>query len=324
MEKYIKKQPINKLKEGDVVKDIFVVKIKKSIRPYVKGYCFDLILSDASGGSLEYKFWGGQDENKVREIFDLIKADCVVFVEGRVSLYNEKLQISGDEFSVLKVLEPEEYDAEFIMAEKKDVEEMYLALISKINSMENQELKKFLSNIFEEDLKDKFKKHPGAIQIHHNWIGGLLQHTLEVIEYCETSVKIFEELDRDLLLTGAMLHDIGKLEEIETTSRIKDTQKGQLIGHLVLGVDYVSKKLENSGLDEILKNKILHLIVSHHGKAEFGSSKEPMIPEAVVLYYADELSSKTSEMIEFVKEHKEKTEDDFMYLYRHGKNVFLR
>ncbi len=323
MEKYTKKQLINKLKEGDVVRDIFVVKIKKSIRPYVKGYSFDLILSDASGGSLEYKYWGGQDEDKVKRIFDLIKTDSVVFIDGRVSVYNEKLQVGGGELNVLKVLEPEEYEAEFIMAPKKDIDEMYSILISKINSVQNEELRKFLSNIFEEDLKDKFKKHPGAIQIHHNWIGGLLHHTLEVLEYCETSVKLHEELDRDLLLAGAMLHDIGKLEELEITSRIKPTQKGQLIGHIGLGLNYVYEKLKENNLDEVLQNKLLHLIISNHGKLEFGSPKEPMMPEAVVLYYADELSSKTSEMIEFVKEHKEKTEDDFMYLYRHGKNVFL-
>ena len=324
MNKYTKKQPINEIKEGDSIEDIFVVKIKRSIRPYSRGYSFDLILTDSSGGSIEYKYWGGQNEQEVKELFEKIKADCVVLINGKVSSYKNKLQIMGDSSSTVRVLKPEEYEAEFIMKAKKDLDEMYSELMAKINSFQNEELKRFLKDIFENNAKDKFKKHPGAIQIHHNWVGGLMQHTLEVIDYCETAVKMYKELDRELLLSGAMLHDIGKLEEIETTSRIKGTKKGQLIGHLILGANYISEKLKDYNLKEDFKDKLMHLIVSHHGKIENGSPKEPMIPEAVVLYYSDELSSKTSEMIELIKENKDKTEDDFIFSYRHGKNIFLR
>ena len=323
MEKLIKKQQIKELKEGDLVNDIFVVKIKKSIRVYARGYSFSLILSDSSGGSIEYKYWGGQDENKIKELFGSIKSDSVIFIDGKVNTYNNKLGINADETNVLKVLKEEEYEADFIMSSKKDIEVMYMTLLSKIDSIENFGLKRFVKGIFQE-IGDKFKKHPGAIQIHHNWRGGLLEHTLEVIEYCETSVKLFPQLNRNLLLTGAILHDMGKLEELETTSRIKGSQKGQLIGHLSLGLNYVSKKLEICELDELTKNKILHLIASHHGKLENGSPKEPMFPEALVLYYADELSSKTSEMINYINENKDITEDDFMYKFREGKNILLR
>lgn len=323
MEKYTKKQPINILREGNFVNDIFVVKIKKNIIPYSRGYSFTLILSDSSGGSIEYKYWGSQDENKVRTLFESIKADSVILVSGKVSTYNEKLQINADELSTLKILNPEEYEGDFIMAPKKDIESMYSLLLSKINSIQNNDLKNLLLNILETE-KEKFKKHPGAISIHHNWTSGLLQHTLEVIEYCEVSLKINPELNRDLLLAGTVLHDIGKLEELEVTSRIKGSQKGQFIGHLTLGIIYLSEKLKNSQLDETLKNKLLHLLVSHHGKPEFGSPKEPMIPEALVLYYADELSSKVSEMIELIKENKDKTQDDFIYDYKKRINIFLR
>ena len=324
MEKLTKKQQIIKLKEGDFVDDIFVIKIKKSMIPYANGYSFALILSDSSGASIEYKYWGGTDENKVRKLFLSIKSDSVVRVAGKINSYNGKLQISGDEFTILNVLNPGEYDAEFISPPQRNPEEMYSMLLSKINSVFNIEIKNLLLKIFEGDLKEKFLIHPGAIQIHHNWKSGLLQHVLEIIEYCETSVSLFKGLDRDLLIAGAVLHDIGKLEEIEVTSRIKGTQKGQLISHLVLGTNYVSEKLKQSNISEIIKDKLMHMIVSHHGKTELGSPKPPMFPEALVLYYADEMSSKVSEMIEFIKEARKNTEDDFMYDSKKGTNIFLR
>ena len=121
-----------------------------------------------------------------------------------------------------------------------------------------------------------------------------------------------------------MLHDIGKLEEIEMTTRIKGSRKGQFVGHLGLGIALLAEKLKESRIDDLLKDKLLHLMASHHGKVEFGSPKEPMIPEALALHYADEMSSKISEMIEFVKANREATEDDFMYHHRNSKNIFLK
>lgn len=323
MEKLTKKQQIKDIKEGDLINDIFVVKIKKSIRPYVKGHTFSLILSDSGGGSIEYKYWGGQDEEKVRNVYTPILQDSVILVTGKVDTYNNKLGINADEFSTIRILKPEEYEADFIMTSKKNIDAMYTSLLFKVDSIINPDLKKLVQDIFI-DIEEKFKNHPGGIQIHHNWIGGLLEHTLEVVDYCETSLKLFPKLDKDLLITGALIHDVGKLEEMEMTSRIKGTQKGQLMGHLVLGLNYISKKLDKSELDDLTKNKLLHLLTSHHGKLEFGSPKEAMFPEALALYHADELSSKISEMIDFIEESKESTEDEFMYHYRKGTNIFLK
>lgn len=322
-EKIRKKHQIKEIKEGDIINDIFVVKIKKALRPYAKGHGFSLILSDSTGSSIEYKYWGGHEEEIVRRLFDSIKNDSVIFVNGKASIYNGKLEINADEFNILKVLLSEEYDADFIPKTKRDIEEMYAILLSKIDSITNKEIKDFINGIMEEKGQ-KLKIHPGAISIHHNWRGGLLEHVLEIIEYCETSCKIYPELDRDLLITGAILHDIGKLEEIETTSRIKGTQKGQLVGHLILGISYISKKLDESRMDDLTKDKILHLITSHHGKIEQGSPKEPMIPEAIALYYADELSSKIRELLGFIEQSRETTEDDFMYHPSKGRNIFLK
>ncbi|MGV8141954.1 MAG: 3'-5' exoribonuclease YhaM family protein [Candidatus Woesearchaeota archaeon] len=324
---YTKKQSISDLKDGDVVNDIFVVKIKKGVASYAKGYRFNLLLSDNTGKTIEYVYWGSSDESKVSSLYGSIAPDAVVNVQGKISIYNGKLQLATNEPMTITVLKDDEYiKGDFVKPQKKDIEELYAQLREKINLVNNPDIKKLLESIFyDTDIEKKFKTHPGAIEIHHNWVGGLLEHTLEIMDYCETSLKHHPSLDRDVLTAGALLHDIGKLEELEVTSRIKGTDKGQLVGHLILGVVYVTNKIDEiPGFDETLKNKILHMLVSHHGKIEYGSPKEPMFPEAMILYYADEMSSKMAEMVEFLEHSKSETEDGFMYSKRSGRNIYLR
>ncbi len=325
---YEKKRSIASLSEGDLVNDIFVVKIKKGIHQYKSknGYYFQLLLSDSSGKTLEYRYWGDENEEEIKRIYNSIKRDSVVFIKGKVTNFNGKLQLSSEHPSSIRVLEEGEYDEkEFIKPPKRDPEEMYSVLLKEIEGVENPKIKQLLESIFKDPaIEKKFKEHPGGIEIHHNWVGGLLQHTLEVLEYCKLSCKLFPDLNKDLLIAGALLHDIGKLEELTVTSRIKGTNRGQLIGHIVLGANFVARKMDELGLDDELKDKILHMIVSHHGKLEYGSPKEPMCAEAFALYYADEMSSKIAEISEFIRVSREDTEDDFMYNKRRKYNVFLR
>jgi len=326
MEKFIKKQKVSELKDGDTVDEVFFVKFKKGVNPYAKGFLFALTLSDNSGRSIEYKYWGNRDETKVKTLYDYIKPDSIVHVQGKVASYNGNLQLTTNEPNVIEVLEKGQYDeADFIKSAKKDKDMMYSQLLKTIEIVENPKLKDLLNRIFKNPgIEAKFKNHPGAIEIHHDWIGGLLQHTLEVLDYCKLSWELFPQLNKDLIITGGLLHDIGKLEELDVTSRIKGTNKGQLTGHLVLSTIFVSNKCDEVGLDEELKDKLLHIIISHHGKLEFGSPKEPMFPEALVVCYADALSAKLAGMIEFVDSAKSSTEDDFMYDRRGAKNIFLK
>jgi len=323
---FTKKQPINTLKDSQLVDDIFVVKIKRGISPYKKGQSFQLILSDSSGQTIDYKYWGGTDLDPIQELYDSIKADSVVYVKGRVSPYNGKLQISSNDLADIRPLESNEYDqGEFVKKAKRDVDDMYSEILTIISSVSDLALKEMLHSIYtDSNLVEKIKTHPAAIEIHHNWVGGLMQHTLEMVRYCELTAKIHPSLNRDILIAGALLHDIGKIEELEVTSRIKGTPKGQLLGHIPIGFSFVTKKMDDFKVDEGLRNKILHIIVSHHGKLEFGSPKTPMLPEAIVVYYADEMSSRVTEMIDFIEENREITEDDFMYDRRKGHNIFLR
>ncbi len=327
MAKVFKKtQFINALKEGTFVDDVFVVKIKKGISEYAKGYSFELLLSDNTGKNLNYKYWGGSDEDKVKNLYSSISHDAIVHVQGMVSIYNGKLQLTTNEPYIIETLSPDQYDLQdFIKPNKQDIEKMYSNLLKSIGLVQNNDLKSLLENIFnDEGVANKFKLHPASIEIHHNWISGLLQHTLEVLKYCMSSANMFPELDKDLLITGALLHDIGKLEELVVSSRVKGSTRGQLVGHLALGLIYVSNKIDEiDGFDEELKNKVLHMITSHHGKVEYGSPKEPMFPEAVVIYYADEMSSKIAEILDFVEQSKDSTEDKFSYNRRHKRNILV-
>ncbi|MCD6433983.1 MAG: HD domain-containing protein [Candidatus Diapherotrites archaeon] len=198
-------------------------------------------------------------------------------------------------------------------------------MISKIENFKNEKLKEFmLSVMHNKEIEEPFKKHPGSIQIHHNWISGLLQHTYEVVRICELCGELFPELDKDLTISGAILHDIGKIKEVEVTTRIKGTKKGQLKGHIVQGALMVSAMLEKSNLDDETKDKLLHIILSHHGTKENGSPKEPMTAEAFAVYLADLMSSQLSHIIEFIKENRELTKDEFMYHYQSKRNILLK
>lgn len=324
--KFAKKQMISALKDGQAIDDIFVVKIKKSMSSYAKGYTFNLILSDNSGKTIDYRYWGCKDEASVRAVYDSIAPNCVVHVKGKVSFYRENLQIATNEPDTIRVLQPEEYEPDiFIKKPKHDLDEMYTRLMEKIESIQSNEIKKLVKSIYcDPQIAGKIKLHPAAIEYHHNWIGGLVQHMLEMIAYCELAASMHPNLDKDMLIAGVLLHDIGKLEEINVSSRIMGSKKGQLLGHLALGFHLVSKKMEELDISEDTRDKILHIIVSHHGRLEFGSPKVPMFPEAVVIYYADEMSSKAAEIIEYIEDNKHATEDDFMYNKRKNRNIFLR
>lgn len=326
MEKLSKKKLINEYSEGEGINDIFVVKIKKGVTDYTKGYYFSLVLTDSSGKSIDYKYWGGFDEAKVKALYDTIKDDSVIYIEGQFGYYNNKPQIVSNETHSVKVVAEGQYNKEdFIKRSTKDIELMYNKLKEYIEKVQDEKLKILLNNIFSE-IEGSFKKHPAAISIHHNWVGGLLEHVLEVLRYCEVSIELYPQLNKDLLITGALLHDIGKLEEMEMTTRIKGTNKGMFSGHTFLGSIFVSNKMDELDFDEEIKNKILHMVISHHGKIEHGALKEPMFPEALALYHADKSSSKIVEMLNFVNENKDDTEDDFMPKWKKNKptNIFLR
>lgn len=317
-----KSKYIKDMKAGDVISETFVVKFKKPVEKYKNGYKFELRVGDSSK-EIMYKYWGQNDEKLVQSIYDNISNDDVIAVTGKVNEWNNNLEIANNNNAEIKVLAKGEYDVtDFIKATEKDIEAMWKELSVHIENINNPDIKKFLEKLFSDEvfLKD-FKHSPAAMYNHHGWIGGLLEHTLNVANICASTLKVHTELDADLLIAGAIIHDIGKMEEYETKTSIKISEKGMLIGHIVLGYQKVNSILTELNIDEKLKMKLLHICLSHHGHLEYGSPKLPAFPEAMLVYHADNLDAKVHQ-IQALKADANK-EDVSMYHKNFG-NIYLK
>lgn len=317
---YRKKKNIIDLKEGENIRDIFVVKFRKPIEKSRKTstYWFSLRIGDKSG-EIMLKYWDNDKEN-IEGIWSSIHEDDVIFVEGNVNVYRENLEIKAEK---IKVLKKEEYLLEdFIPISKKSREELVKELENKIKMIKDNELRKFLENVLlKGDIAEKFQKAPAAMYNHHAYIHGLMEHSLNV---CEIALQMKEKygLDQDLLIAGALLHDIGKIYEFQVGTSIKHTKIGELLGHITIGVEIVSKEMEKYNIDENTKLKIIHIILSHHGELEYGAVKEPMFPEAFIIWLSDMMDAEVDHMVRRKKEAK--TESDFMYVKHFSRNIFLR
>ncbi len=316
---------VNELKAGGTVDDLFAVRFKKPVMAYKNGYTFQMWVSDA-GGDIAVKFWGEKDEKGVKALFDTIAKGSVVHVKGKVTEYNNALEIhvnpsSGDSVAVLK--EGEFEVADFVASTTEDVEQMRSQLFIMIRKIRDVHLKQLLEFFFgDEEFVKQFCFCPAAITHHSNYIGGLLEHTIRVVRTCDHYAQLYPDLNRDLLVTGAILHDIGKLREYTVSSIIGATDEGRLVGHLVIGAGMVNDACRLiAEFPTELNLKIQHLVLSSHGTKEFGSPKEPLFPEALALAMAD-LSTTRIEDILLVK-MTANTEDDWVQDKNLG-SVYLR
>lgn len=311
----MKEQFIEDLKEGQDVNSKFSVKYKKSLKEYKNGYMFTLGLADRTD-EIEAKFWGGEDERKVKELFESISPGDVVKIRGNASRFQNRLQINVEEGN-LEVTE--EYDIEdFVESAERDPDEMMQELQDKLGGLKNVYLQKLMESFFEDEgfVKD-FKETPAAMYYHHAHIGGLLEHTLDMINLAEALHEAHSQLDLDLLKVGCFVHDMGKVREFEVTTNIKQSRGGLLTGHIPMGQQMlVEKTKEIEEFPENLTHKLLHIISSHHGNREKGAVKEPMFPEALAIHYLDELDSQVVQLID-LKESAD-TEDFHIWKKRFG------
>jgi len=216
--------------DGSQIDSCFCVKYKRPTRQYAKGFRFDVGLADKSG-EIELTYWGGYDEDKVKLVYNSINEENVVHVSGLVNNYQNKKTISVNEGKgEIRLAHPNEYQLDdFIHKTNQNIEEIWKEIIKIKESFVNQNLKSLLDTFLDDDVfVEEFKKAPAAMYIHHACVGGLLEHTWEVLRYCETAADIHQSLDRELLLTGAILHDIGKIKEFEVSMSIKQSKKGML------------------------------------------------------------------------------------------------
>ncbi|HUL39596.1 MAG TPA: HD domain-containing protein [Methanomassiliicoccales archaeon] len=319
-----KGQFIQDLKEGDDVDSLFSVKFKKPPKAYSKGYVFEVRLADRTG-EMTGKYWGPRDETAVRELYRSFESDDVVRVRGTVSTYRDALEIgiSHDKKGHMEKVPKGSYDiADFVARASRDVDQMMSQLNGHMRRVQNKHLQALLAQFFsDEEFVARFKAAPASMWLHCNWVGGLVEHTLNVVQICDFLSKQYPKLDHDLLMTGALLHDVGKVEEYEVSTNIDISEDGMLRGHIIIGAEMVSKACDKvHDMPKNLKLKVVHLVLASHGQPEFGSPKKPQFPEAVAVHFADDADAKLEQFIA-AKEGAE-TEDPWVYNKRLG-HIYL-
>jgi len=244
--------------------------------------------SDASR-TINANMWDG-----IGNLNNVIQQGQVVFVKGTMDEFQNNLQIKVS--SVRFVNDEDKVSAsDFLPKSKRDLQIMQSEFKSRIENLSNNYLKELIKSIFNEDNFKKFSKAPAGKSWHHAYINGLIEHTLEIIKICDLMCDFHSELNRDLLVSGAMLHDFGKTIELNYDSSFEYTNKGKLIGHIVLAVILIEEETKKiKDFPEDLKLHLIHLVLSHQGKLEFASPVLPKTAEAIALYQADELSAKVN------------------------------
>lgn len=261
------------------------VKSKKSGEPYL-----DLMLCDRTG-QISAKMWDNIDG--VEETFT---QDCVIKVKGVINKFNNRWQLT---IHKLRKLDESEIDfTDFLPKTTKDIEELWATLGEFINSVQDHDLRALLKAFLADPkISTAYKTAPAAKTLHHAFIGGLLDHVVSLFRSCDLVLRNYAWVNRDLVLTGVFLHDIGKIYELNYARSFSYTTDGQLRGHMIIELEMLHEKIrEIPGFPDTLKSLVEHLIISHHGQYEFGSPKLPMFPEALLLHYMDDLDSKLESM----------------------------
>jgi len=308
-----KTQFIKDLVEGELVDDVFSVKLKKPPVEYRKGYRFELRVSDRTG-IIPVKYWGSDDIEEVESLYASIHNGLFVKIRGRVNEYNDRLEISvGSEGDISTADDSVNDLSDFVPSTDKDIDQMMGQLNAYIRQVEDPHLSELLRSFFgDEEFVRRFRDAPASIQKHSNCIGGLLEHTLAVVDICARLQSMKSQMDRDLLIAGAILHDIGKTDEYVVTSNIDMSEEGMLLGHIFMGAKQVEEAIDTiDGFPTRLRYKLVHMILSSHGKYEYGSPRIPQIPEAIALHYADEMDAKVEQCIAI--KGSARTDDNWIY-----------
>jgi 3'-5' exoribonuclease len=289
----VKKLHVADLKDGDAVTIQLLVR-EKEIRtsPRTGKSWLELSLSDRTG-AIPAKMW-----DNFEPLFKTFDRDDIVQVRARVKLYNNQKELTLEQ--IIPVME-KEYDlSDFLPHTRLDVEKLYADLRAAVASMKNPWLQRLLTSIVDDPvLAAKLKSAPAAMTMHHAYLGGLLEHLVSLIGLSRAVAAHYPDLDPDLLLTGIVLHDIGKTDELRYSRAIDYSTEGRLLGHIAIGLLLVREKIKSiPNFPEPLAALVEHLILSHHGSHEFGSPALPQFPEAVVLHFLDDVDSKMASMRE--------------------------
>jgi len=287
---------VSQLEPNQLVLGVFLVQ-QKEIRQKKTGEPYlSLVLSDRTG-DLDAKMW-----DNAQEAMGLFERDGFIRVKGMLQIFQNRPQLT---IHKLQPVPESEIDiADYLPASKRDRNEMFAELRAWIASMSDPYLKTLLETIFaDEAVALAYRTAPAAKSVHHAWIGGLIEHVLSLCDLAKFTAAHYPGVDFDLLLTGVLLHDIGKIAELNYARSFGYSTEGQLIGHITLGIRMVEDAIRKvPGFPPALQDLVVHMILSHHGALEFGSPKLPMFLEAMLLHQLDNLDSK----MECMRAHAEK------------------
>lgn len=287
---------IESFREGMHVSDVYLCKnrqvcLTKSGKEYG-----NVILQDKTG-TIDAKIW---DLNSPG-IGNFESMDYV-FIDADVTVFQNSNQLNIKR--ARKAEEGEYVPGDYLPVSTKDIGLMYEELLGFIRSLKNPYLKKLLESFFVEDASfaKAFQFHSAAKSVHHGFVGGLLEHTLSVVKLCDYYAGYYPLINRDLLLTAAMFHDVGKTKELSAFPENDYTDDGQLLGHIIIGTEMISERMKTiPGFPEKTATELKHCILAHHGELEYGSPKKPAIIEALALNFADNTDAKMETMIEVLR-----------------------
>lgn len=294
---------IKELREGDMISSIYLCKDKRTLQTKAGKNYYSMQLHDKTG-SVDGKVWDLSNGIEHFESMDYIQVDA------QVTSFQGTLQLNIRR--VRKAAQGEYDPTDYMPCSKRNVDEMYDELVAMIHTVKEPYLLKLLQMVFidDTDFVRDFKIHSAAKTMHHNFAGGLLEHSLSVAGLCDYYAKQYPVIHRDLLITAALCHDIGKMTEISGFPENDYTDEGQLIGHIVQGVIMLDAKMKQiSGFPVKLGNELKHCILSHHGELEYGSPKKPALIEAVALAFADNTDAKLEGFIELLDSNADKGEE---------------
>ena len=324
----MRKQLIKDLAPGTVINSVFLL-TKKILKKKKNGEDFCIVAFQDKSGSIDGIIW--TEACKKTDVLkkDRIKEGDFVNVKGFVSDYKESSQIDVSDISPIDPESQKDIDIkDYIKASKKIISEMFFELNSYVETIKDSFLQKLLK-LFFEDAKfvEDFSISPAAVQYHHAYIGGLLEHTLSVASICNFLSGNYDNVDKDLIIAGAILHDVGKIDEYGVEKKgalIKITDRGKLLGHITIGYGMILGKINQiKDFPEELKQRLLHIILSHHGHKEFGSPKRPKTLEAFIVYHADHLDADVGGF-NFILENSASSSDWSDYLRNFERSIYLK
>lgn len=286
---------IETFRDGEQIRGIYLCKQKNSAMTK-NGKAYDNVIFQDKTGVIDSKIWDPNSSGIMEfDAFDYVD------IVGEVSTFNGALQLNIR--NARKVSEGGYEPSNYLPCSTKDIEKMYIELVELIKTVKNEFLSQLLKSFYIDDLQfiESFKKHSAAKSVHHSFIGGLLEHTLSVTKLCDYYSKTYPMLNRDLLITAAIFHDIGKVYELAPFPKNDYTDAGQLLGHIVVGYEIIGKKIDEiEGFPERLSRELKHCILAHHGELEYGSPKKPALAEAFALNLADNTDAKLETITELL------------------------